>query len=205
MDGTSRAPVWILRAEWRQVDDRPRLFHRRHVLCLHAWRSHRQGPPRRLTRGWCARSHAKARARARRDRCLTRHRGPSGVHRCLPLPAPLPRTTPAPSPAAPPPAHPLPRPSPRLSAVLTGHERTPWTVKFHPRSRRILASGSLDQSVRTPADTRIAHRSHNPRVVHRGQRHQTPTQPHASTHNTSHESPPGLSVQHSPRPLGHPE
>mmetsp|Transcript_25545 Transcript_25545/g.70515 ORF Transcript_25545/g.70515 Transcript_25545/m.70515 type:complete len:461 (-) Transcript_25545:1264-2646(-) len=35
-----------------------------------------------------------------------------------------------------------------LRAVLAGHERTPWTVKFHPHSRRILASGSLDQSVR---------------------------------------------------------
>ncbi|EOD29227.1 hypothetical protein EMIHUDRAFT_203781 [Emiliania huxleyi CCMP1516] len=34
-----------------------------------------------------------------------------------------------------------------IRAVLTGHERTPWTVKFHPRSRRILASGSLDQSL----------------------------------------------------------
>ena len=32
--------------------------------------------------------------------------------------------------------------------MLVGHERTPWTVKFHPRSRRILASGSLDQTVR---------------------------------------------------------
>ena len=32
--------------------------------------------------------------------------------------------------------------------VLSGHERTPWTVKFHPSDTRILASGSLDQTVR---------------------------------------------------------
>ena len=32
--------------------------------------------------------------------------------------------------------------------TLRGHERTPWTVKFHPHDRHILASGSLDQTVR---------------------------------------------------------
>ena len=32
--------------------------------------------------------------------------------------------------------------------VLSGHERTPWTVKFHPSDKRIIASGSLDQTVR---------------------------------------------------------
>ena len=36
----------------------------------------------------------------------------------------------------------------RVECVLTGHERTPWTVKFHPHNNRLLASGSLDQSVR---------------------------------------------------------
>lgn len=35
-----------------------------------------------------------------------------------------------------------------VDCVLTGHERTPWTVKFHPHSNRLLASGSLDQTVR---------------------------------------------------------
>lgn len=32
--------------------------------------------------------------------------------------------------------------------TLRGHDRTPWTVKFHPHSRWILATGSLDQTVR---------------------------------------------------------
>ncbi|KAL1528952.1 hypothetical protein AB1Y20_010274 [Prymnesium parvum] len=36
----------------------------------------------------------------------------------------------------------------RLLCTLRGHDRTPWTVKFHPKQRRYLASGSLDQSVR---------------------------------------------------------
>ena len=35
-----------------------------------------------------------------------------------------------------------------VECVLTGHERTPWTVKFHPHNNRLLASGSLDQTVR---------------------------------------------------------
>ena len=35
-----------------------------------------------------------------------------------------------------------------LVCTLRGHERTPWTVKFHPRDNRVLASGSLDQTVR---------------------------------------------------------
>jgi len=32
--------------------------------------------------------------------------------------------------------------------TLRGHDRTPWTVKFHPHYRWILATGSLDQTVR---------------------------------------------------------
>jgi len=36
----------------------------------------------------------------------------------------------------------------KLVRQLRGHERTPWTVKFHPHCRQILASGSLDQKVR---------------------------------------------------------
>eukprot|EP00850_Spirogloea_muscicola_P014702 SM000107S14068 [mRNA] locus=s107:376089:382541:+ [translate_table: standard] len=32
--------------------------------------------------------------------------------------------------------------------VLTGHRRTPWVVRFHPRSSQVLASGSLDHEVR---------------------------------------------------------
>ncbi|KAL0748499.1 hypothetical protein Bca101_030501 [Brassica carinata] len=32
--------------------------------------------------------------------------------------------------------------------VLTGHHRTPWVVRFHPRDSEIVASGSLDQNVR---------------------------------------------------------
>ena len=35
-----------------------------------------------------------------------------------------------------------------LCCTLRGHRRTPWTIKFHPRDRHILASGSLDESVR---------------------------------------------------------
>jgi activating molecule in BECN1-regulated autophagy protein 1 len=36
----------------------------------------------------------------------------------------------------------------KLSKVLIGHRRTPWVVRFHPRDRYILASGSLDHEVR---------------------------------------------------------
>ncbi|KAL0737077.1 hypothetical protein Bca4012_013287 [Brassica carinata] len=32
--------------------------------------------------------------------------------------------------------------------VLSGHHRTPWVVRFHPRHSGIVASGSLDQYVR---------------------------------------------------------
>ncbi|XP_023640705.1 uncharacterized protein LOC17874903 isoform X2 [Capsella rubella] len=32
--------------------------------------------------------------------------------------------------------------------VLTGHRRTPWVVRFHPRHSEIVASGSLDLEVR---------------------------------------------------------
>ena len=32
--------------------------------------------------------------------------------------------------------------------VLSGHRRTPWVVRFHPRLPHILASGSLDHEVR---------------------------------------------------------
>lgn len=35
-----------------------------------------------------------------------------------------------------------------LSRVLTGHRRTPWVVRFHPRNPALLASGSLDHEVR---------------------------------------------------------
>lgn len=35
-----------------------------------------------------------------------------------------------------------------LSRVLTGHRRTPWVVRFHPRDATLLASGSLDHEVR---------------------------------------------------------
>ena len=35
-----------------------------------------------------------------------------------------------------------------LQCTLRGHRRTPWTIKFHPRDRNILASGSLDETVR---------------------------------------------------------
>ncbi|KAK9806274.1 hypothetical protein WJX72_008088 [[Myrmecia] bisecta] len=36
----------------------------------------------------------------------------------------------------------------RCLKVLTGHRRTPWVVRFHPSSPRIVASGSLDYEVR---------------------------------------------------------
>ncbi|KAG2306493.1 hypothetical protein Bca52824_026241 [Brassica carinata] len=32
--------------------------------------------------------------------------------------------------------------------VLSGHRRTPWVVRFHPRHSEIVASGSLDHEVR---------------------------------------------------------
>ena len=35
----------------------------------------------------------------------------------------------------------------RLVACLEGHPRTPWTVKFHPQNRRIVASGCLGKEV----------------------------------------------------------
>ena len=35
-----------------------------------------------------------------------------------------------------------------LVCTLKGHRRTPWSIKFHPRDRKVLASGSLDESVR---------------------------------------------------------
>jgi hypothetical protein len=35
-----------------------------------------------------------------------------------------------------------------ILCTLRGHRRTPWTIKFHPRDRNILASGSLDETVR---------------------------------------------------------
>jgi hypothetical protein len=35
-----------------------------------------------------------------------------------------------------------------LLTTLRGHRRTPWTIKFHPIDRNILASGSLDETVR---------------------------------------------------------
>lgn len=35
-----------------------------------------------------------------------------------------------------------------ITRVLTGHRRTPWVVRFHPRKKYILASGSLDHEVR---------------------------------------------------------
>lgn len=38
--------------------------------------------------------------------------------------------------------------SQQISKVLIGHRRTPWVVRFHPRDRYILASGSLDHEVR---------------------------------------------------------
>jgi activator-of-BECN1-regulated-autophagy protein 1 len=36
----------------------------------------------------------------------------------------------------------------RLARVLSGHRRTPWVVRFHPRVPHLLASGSLDHEVR---------------------------------------------------------
>jgi len=36
----------------------------------------------------------------------------------------------------------------RCLKVMSGHRRTPWAVRFHPRTSHILASGSLDYEVR---------------------------------------------------------
>jgi flavin-dependent dehydrogenase len=36
----------------------------------------------------------------------------------------------------------------RPVAILSGHQRTPWVVRFHPRRPHLLASGSLDHEVR---------------------------------------------------------
>ncbi|KAL4443318.1 hypothetical protein ABPG75_011055 [Micractinium tetrahymenae] len=42
----------------------------------------------------------------------------------------------------------------RLVRALSGHRRTPWVVRFHPRKPSLLASGSLDHEVRLwDADT----------------------------------------------------
>jgi len=35
-----------------------------------------------------------------------------------------------------------------LVKVLSGHRRTPWVVRFHPRKPTLLSSGSLDHEVR---------------------------------------------------------
>ena len=35
-----------------------------------------------------------------------------------------------------------------LARVLSGHRRTPWVVRFHPRHPTLRASGSLDHEVR---------------------------------------------------------
>lgn len=36
----------------------------------------------------------------------------------------------------------------RVVRTLTGHRRTPWVVRFHPRLPHLLASGSLDNEMR---------------------------------------------------------
>lgn len=36
----------------------------------------------------------------------------------------------------------------RVLRSLTGHRRTPWAVRFHPRLPHLVASGSLDNEVR---------------------------------------------------------
>ncbi|CAN0439225.1 unnamed protein product, partial [Laminaria digitata] len=35
----------------------------------------------------------------------------------------------------------------RVVQTLTGHSRTPWTVKFHPKDSSIVASGCLNYEV----------------------------------------------------------
>ncbi|KAJ4871423.1 Transducin family protein / WD-40 repeat family protein [Raphanus sativus] len=46
--------------------------------------------------------------------------------------------------------------------VLSGHRRTPWVVRFHPRHSEIVASGSLDHEVRLwNAKTSDCIRSHD--------------------------------------------
>uniref|UniRef100_A0A1J3D5G1 Activating molecule in BECN1-regulated autophagy protein 1 n=1 Tax=Noccaea caerulescens TaxID=107243 RepID=A0A1J3D5G1_NOCCA len=46
--------------------------------------------------------------------------------------------------------------------VLSGHRRTPWVVRFHPRHSEIVASGSLDHEVRLwNAKTSECIRSHD--------------------------------------------
>ncbi|KAL0732299.1 hypothetical protein Bca4012_008508 [Brassica carinata] len=46
--------------------------------------------------------------------------------------------------------------------VLSGHRRTPWVVRFHPRHSEIVASGSLDHEVRLwNAKTSECVRSHD--------------------------------------------
>ncbi|CAN8295688.1 unnamed protein product [Cochlearia groenlandica] len=46
--------------------------------------------------------------------------------------------------------------------VLSGHRRTPWVVRFHPRHSEIVASGSLDHEVRLwNAKTAECIRSHD--------------------------------------------
>ena len=44
----------------------------------------------------------------------------------------------------------------RVVQTLSGHPRTPWTVKFHPLRRDIVASGCLGQEVRV-WDTETGH------------------------------------------------
>lgn len=36
----------------------------------------------------------------------------------------------------------------KVVSILSGHRRTPWVVRFHPRNPVLLASGSLDHEVR---------------------------------------------------------
>lgn len=53
-------------------------------------------------------------------------------------------------------------PSGRQIACLEGHPRTPWTVRFHPRDPRILASGCLGSDCRVwDIERRLCIRRHN--------------------------------------------
>lgn len=53
-------------------------------------------------------------------------------------------------------------PSGRQIACLDGHPRTPWTVRFHPRDARILASGCLGSDCRVwDVSKRVCIRRHN--------------------------------------------